>query len=922
MGIFDFLSSSRNKNIDYFEDNLDSLCLCSFELEKRSVGGFLLEKNGRYRLNFGFESQGIHPSSDHDQISGALEGWNQGLVSIPTGEFLRIHQRSRPRNHHAVEMYETLAHKSDLPILQMLAFSQQKNIKQRTNQGLRSEYQIPIIATYSFSPNKDFAQDAIETTVSNLLNSYHSLNGQKRHQDQEFIKELLYQSFYAGYLSWEQVLSQRAKLPVQSFTAEALWHYIWSEFNSGPPPPIPHLLKVTGDRKSIQVEEIIIGERDLNSSLVAGENGIPSIPKISEQWNRHIGIHDEYVAAVVLENPLDGFKDDLHHFSFFWDTFSLLHNCEIVWEVQKANQQVEKFMMQRAVKNHKSSAKYSQKKGTINVDADNQIVENVEAQYKLIENKKICILSVTFFIYRSTVSDLDLACQKLINYFPEGKLMREIDSVEELWLQKLPIVMKHLVNPERRNKVLSDMVSMPVICPRSVDNNPSGFELTTIKGNKPIYIDYQNQHRGTLTIAETGMGKSTLAADKVVHNLLHNIPGVILDYGNIDGTTTFTCLAESLGDQGANIEAAQTKNNLIQTPNLNELPKNLQSQNILTFQSFVLNALETITLGNDRTSKQAKRVRALLKYLIPRYYQDPIIAQRYELGHLKGLGSDAWLKMPTLHDFIHHVEKLELKKLGEINIATEAKGEILWGLTTFVNSPLGQKLSSPSEINVNAKLVCFSIRGANDEDEAVILGLSAQSIAIRHALRFPKCYVLIDEGNILFQNEGLAISNAEFVVNGRKGGIFCNVLLQSISTLAKCSVGELFLDNLRVRLVGAIQSTAISHLSNFFDEKPETFYQNTHHDFLPNNLELNSHWLLMTGGKKYYVRHAPSPALLAMVATTGVERKARERYLETIPNRLKALTLFGNDYQLSKRNNSSFDDLDPRQYLSNHLVKP
>lgn len=916
MGILNFLSS-REKTAEYFEDELNSLCLCSFELEKRSVGGFLLEKNGRYRLNFGFESQGIHPFSDDEQILGTLDSWNQGLASIPPGEIIRIHQRSIPKNDLAVQIYEKLAHKSEISILQLLAYSQQKNIQQRTSQGLRSQYQMPIFASYSYSPNKDNSQDAIEAAISNVLNSYETLKGQKRHQHKELIKVLLYQSFYSGYLSWEQVLSQRAKLPIQSYTAEALWHYIWAEFNTTPAPPIPHLLKVTGNKKSIQVEEIINEGRNFNSTLVAGDNGIPSVPKISEQWNRHIKVRNEYVAAVVLENPLDGFKDDRHHFNFFWDTFSLLHNCEIVWEVQKANQQVEKFMMQRSVKSNKSSSKYSEKKGAINVNADYQILENVEAQYKLIQNNKVCILSVTFYIYRSTVSDLDLACQQLINFFPEGKLIREIDSVEQLWVQKLPVVMKNLVNPERRHKVLSDQISLPVICPRSLDNNPSGFELTTIKGNKPVHIDYQNQHRGTLTIAESGMGKSTLAADKVVHNLYHDIPSVILDYGNIDGTTTFTCLAESLGDQGANIEAAQTKNNLIQTPNLNELPQNLQKQNIITFRGFVLNALETIVLGNDRTSKRASRVRSLLKYLIPRFYEDPIISQRYESGHLEGLGSDAWLKMPTLHDFIQTTKNLELEQLGEKDIAQEAKGEILWGLTTFVSSPLGQKLSCPSEINVNAKLVCFSIRGANDEDEAVILGLSAQSIAIRHALRFPKCYVLIDEGNILFQNEGLAISNAEFVVNGRKGGIFCNVLLQSISTLAKCSVGELFADNLRVRLIGAIQSSAIPHLSNFLDEKPEIFYENTYHSFLPNNIELNSHWLLITGGTRYYVRHSPSPTLLGLVATTRAERKARDRYLSVIPNRLQALALFGHDYQLSKQNNSDFADLDPRKYLSN-----
>ena len=915
LGLLGITKTKKENKGDFFESNLNSLCICSYELEKREVGAYLLKNRIGYRLNFAFETSGLHSESDAYQIQQSLSYWDRGLTSVPEGETLRIYPKAFSLDALALDNLENKAKNSDNSVLKLLAYGQQKSIERRIKTGWRSLYKIIIFCSYTYQPNKKFDRDFIESNISALSEVFSALNGEMRHKKVEFLRQMLKQAFYQGYLPWEQILSQRAKISIKALTAEALWQYIWYEFNSLKAKPIPHLITITKSKNEIVLDEIIQSERDFNSTLVAGEKGMPSIPKRPDRWNSWIKIRGNYVAALVLEERLEGYDDERHHFDFFWRPFTLMHNLEIAWEIEPVNQRFEKYLMQRGVKVSRRSIKETDKRGGINVDADEEIKEYVEAQQKIIAGKKFCLLSVVFFVYRSSLTELNSACEKLVKFFPNGKLIREVDAVDELWLNKQPIVWNYLVNAERRVKYASDDVSFPIVCPQLVDSrNTGGLELITKDGGKPVYIDFRRSHRGMLTIAESGMGKSTLAAETIVHNLYDNIPSVVLDYGNIDGTTTYTDLADSLGDDGANIEAAHTKHNIIQTPNLTKLSPQLKDKNFVTFQGFVLNCLETIILGSDRTSKTAKRVKALLKYVVPEFYSDSEIASRYLEGHKKGIGSNEWQKMPTLKDLLAFIEKIDPDSWGT-DIVEEALNEIVWGLTTFIKSPLGQKLTCPSEVNINAKLVCFSIRGARDKDEAVILSLCSQSIAIGHALQFPKCYVLIDEGNILFQNEALAISNAEFVVNGRKGGIFCNVLLQSISTLAKCSVGELFLDNLRIRLIGAIQNSAIPNLSQFLEETPDSFYNNIHHSFLPDGIRLCSNWLLLANGLKFYVSHYPSPILLGLVATGTEERKARIRYLQTIPNRLRAISLFGHDYEVARRNSIPFSSLNPSKYL-------
>ncbi|MGL5924050.1 MAG: hypothetical protein ACRC32_14170, partial [Chroococcidiopsis sp.] len=252
-------------------------------------------------------------------------------------------------------------------------------------------------------------------------------------------------------------------------------------------------------------------------------------------------------------------------------------------------------------------------------------------------------------------------------------------------------------------------------------------------------------------------------------------------------------------------------------------------------------------------------------------------------------------------------------EIGGEETAGEARNEILLQLVTWLRSPVGKAISRPSEIRLDAPFLSFSLRGARDEDEATVCALSAQSIALVRALEHPKSYLIVDEGSLLFKNNGLVHAVAETVVNGGKSGIGVEVITQDIVTIAKSAAGSQFLTNLGVRTIGAIEESDIEDLSHYLKKPPEIFYPNAQQSFQPDNILLCSHWLLLAEGIQTQVSHFPSPELMALVATHPPEQRARKRYLDYYGNFYQSVTAFAQDYARARRSGESMDDLCPSQ---------
>lgn len=906
------LSLFKKKKETEFEEELHCQAICNFYYKGEEIGGFFLKQGDRYEIRFGFLIENIHPYQSSNKTDKILKSWNEGLHSL-TKEGLRIHQINSSDNDDRLIYLDKRAERINNDSLAYLEMGKKELLKEQIRNNQRCSYTNIAFAPYIYTLNRAEQDDLLEEKLSWIIDKYSYLNQDKQKETEEFYKKLFQQSFYQGYLIWKQTLNNRFRFPkIKAFDGREMWNYIWQEFNLTKTPPIPHLIDIYVKDNSITINEKFGSSRCLGSTLLSGGKNKHSIPYRQQQWNHWIFVKNKYIGAVVLENEFEGYDDDDdEQFQFFWQRLKNIPNSEIVWEVNPVNQKIEEFLMKRRVRGNSWDIKETKKSGDVNIRAEESNKDIFLAQRKMLANTKVCSLSVVIYVYRNSIAQLNNDLNNIVNMFPSNSFLREMDEVDTLWLNKLPIVTRKLVRKERQIKMFSDEIPIPVVSPQKLDDE--GFELTTVEGHKPIYINFLKKHRGMLVASQTGKGKTTFITDTAIFNLADGIKSVCVDYGNADGSTSYTDCVNGMGKAGVNLQAGVDDYNLIQTPNFSRLnDPELEKKHSLSSRGFITSFVKSIVLGDDRTSKTAKRVSSMLGCLIPEFYNNREIKEKFLAGHRHGLGSPDWLKMPTLIDFKGFIENISEEEFGNSSIYREAKEEILWGLNTFIRSRLGQKLSVTSKIDIEADFLCISMREARDDDEMALLSLCAQSLAINQALKHPKCYVILDEGNILGKNKSVLTGISEFVVNGRKGGLFCSFLLQHVDTLIKAGdLGQAIIDNLPIKMIGSIAESAIENIAGALKIPEYVFYENASDRFEPNSLTLASYWLMIANGLRIPVAHRPSPELMALVASQPEESKARKRYLNAYPTFLEAMSAFTPDYVRARNGSKDFDKLNP-----------
>ena len=894
-------------NNDY-ESNIHLRAICQLNLRNRQVGAYLLEEDKHYSLRFGLTFPGVHPFVGQEKMLSTLKAWNKGIRGFPAQEVLRIHQKSISDSQGREEELEARAERweTENPALSSLNYHQYSHTQALSSKGKRQKYQNHIFVSWGYRPGESSEQDLIENLLGKAIVSINeavlTFKGEKKADFHSMLKEMLPLGFDESFLHWEQQLNTRMGLKTKPMQSGDLWAYAWKEFNLSEVKKIPHLIIATEVNGEVEIEEKIPEKLCPASVLIRGENALPSIPMENFDWQKAKG---QYTAALVLDEKLDGYADKEHQFKYWWLPFVETHNCEIVWEAQLSNATFDNINLQRTLKFQKGMAKWAEKKGSYSVVADEEIIDSIEAQRKILQGERTVTVSVLFFLTRNSPRELNTACKQLANIFPQGKLIRETDIVPELWRNKQPFVNRRLVGSLRRHTYLSSDISLPVLTTKSFESR--GMEFITFEGGKPVCLD-ADKHHNYLAIARTRKGKSTKTADKIFTDLSCGIPSMTLDYGMVTGETSYSKMADFLGRGGANIEVAYTNYNLFQTPNLSHLSRELQQKREAVFQASLLSSLQTITLEDERGTRFAKRVTSALDSLIVLFFRSPQNQARYEAAHRRGIGSREWNQMPTLPEFRDFVAGVDIQELA---ISSEAREEIVMMLSSFIRSPFGQSFSRPSNVDLNAPFLNFSLRGARNDHETTLLGTMAQAMAITRAMEYIKSSFIVEEGSLLFEKPALVYNTAEMMVNGGKSGISVSILAQDLPTVANCAAGSKFLTNTDIKMIGSIDDSDLDDLAHYLKKSPEVFERNAREDFDPDPINLCSHWLMLAEGTRLYVSHYPSPALMALVASNPQEQEARKRYFDAYEDPIEALAALALDYEKARKSGMPMSELAP-----------
>lgn len=280
---------------------------------------------------------------------------------------------------------------------------------------------------------------------------------------------------------------------------------------------------------------------------------------------------------------------------------------------------------------------------------------------------------------------------------------------------------------------------------------------------------------------------------------------------------------------------------------------------------------------------------------------------RYRNAHREGLGSAAWVAMPTLHDF---VALLQPEVLGLEGVdASSILAYIKLQLRSWLNSPgVGQAISRPSTIQSNVSLIVFALTNISDATEMQVMALSANLLALQRSLSHEASLLFMDEAAILFQFDAVSQMVGRIYANGGKAGIRVIVSGQDPDTIAESAAGAQILQNMSVKLIGRIQSAAIKSFERYLGISAAVIQENADASFLPNPQGMYSNWLVVEGGTTTRCRFYPSAILLALAANNPHEQRARSIVLTAFPDEpLRGLAVFAELLTRSIQSGTSLD---------------
>ncbi len=892
---------TKNYQFRPFEDESHLECICRLALRDRDVGAYLLRHGQQFSLVFGWRSDGLHTLLAQGQAEVALARLEEGLKGFRSGDRLRIHLRSFGDDQLRQSELANLIHPDQSLESQFLLLSQQRSTRELTQAGERQPKGIYLFATYTIAPGER-RQDRLEKSLAWFIQQYDTFKGMKEQREQTHYQELLTRGFSDGYLHWEQQLNTRMGLQAKPMTAMDLWQYLWSQFNHRSAPAIPQCLDLDDD----QLSEVIHDEQHTSSVVIRGEAGRPSHPQADREW---VHVKQQFVGAVVLESKPPGFISPEHQLYYLWQVIAQFPDCEFVCELGAADRTMARMTLQRLTRQSYTAMHRATAFKDVDVASQLRAKKGVEAQEKIYEGALPIWVSVIALVHRDNPTTLAEVCQKLTNAFPQGDFIRETEVAWQLWLKSLPVVAGQLLTDGRRQMYLTNEATglMPLACTKPVDSQ--GIEFLTRQGNMPLQIDFVTKHRGLLIFGETRSGKSVLAAEIFVWAIANGMNVISLDYPKPDGTTTYTDLVKFFGDAGAYFDIGSESNNLFQIPDVRHLPEKQQTERLDDYKEFLVKALNTMVMGTDTEGQLGKRVHTVLWQALAAFFAMPTITDRYAAAFTDGFGSDAWLQMPTLVDFIESVRQLDLGVESES--LKEAIATIILELQGWLTSRVGKAISQPSTIRTDAKLTVFALRNVGDNIEAAVLALSAQSMAFRKALEVTDSLLAIDESPILFKYNGIAQIIGQVCANGAKSGIRPVIIGQDPDTIAHSIAGSQILQNLNTRIIGAIQPNSLPSYERFFGYDPAVLMPNTDKAFRTDPIRLCSHWLLDADGQLTKCRYHPSPELLAAVVNNQKEQKARHRVLAQHDNKFEGYAAFAKAYAETIRAGKSMDTIAP-----------
>ena len=294
------------------------------------------------------------------------------------------------------------------------------------------------------------------------------------------------------------------------------------------------------------------------------------------------------------------------------------------------------------------------------------------------------------------------------------------------------------------------------------------YGLNRHNGSLVLFDRFSLENYNSIIFAKSGSGKSYATKLEILRTLMFDTEVII-----IDPEREYEYLAESVG--GRYFDIALTSEHHINpfdlpVPTENESPSEVLRSNIVNLVGLFRVMLGGLTPEEDAIIDQA-------------------ITETYALKDISGEADFTKLEPPLLSDF-------EMVLQG-----IDGSADLLARLSKYTRGTWAGFINQPSNVDINKKLVCFSIRDMEDELKPVAMYIITHYIwnAVRKEIK--KRLLVVDEAWIMMKNDDTASFLFGLAKRGRKYYLGLATITQDVGDFLKSPYGLPIITNSSIQLL-------------------------------------------------------------------------------------------------------------------------
>lgn len=317
------------------------------------------------------------------------------------------------------------------------------------------------------------------------------------------------------------------------------------------------------------------------------------------------------------------------------------------------------------------------------------------------------------------------------------------------------------------------------------------YGLNRHNGSLVLFDRFSLENYNSIVFAKSGSGKSYLTKLEILRTLMFDTEVII-----IDPEREYEFLAESVG--GRYFDISLTSEHHINPfdlphPTVDESPSEVLRSNIVNLVGLFRVMLGGLTPQEDAIIDQA-------------------ITETYALKDITGDSDFTKLEPPLLSDF-------EMV-LGGI----DGSEDLIQKLSKYTRGTWSGFINKPSNVDINKKLVCFSIRDMEDELKPVAMYIVTHYIwnAVRKNIK--KRLLIVDEAWIMMKNDDTASFLFGLAKRGRKYYLGLATITQDVGDFLKSSYGLPIIANSSIQILLKQSPSSIDVIQKTFNLTDEEKY--------------------------------------------------------------------------------------------------